>query len=79
MTAPLLPAAEIRRLLSLIVASSRHDRNRGKSLGMSTIAKRADLSRAFLYRIAAGDRPMGPESQAKLSRALADVTLLQVD
>jgi hypothetical protein len=79
MTAPLLPAAEIRRLLSLIVASSRHDRNRGKAIGISTIAKRADLSRAFLYRIAAGDLSMGPESHAKLSSALANVRLLQVD
>ena len=75
MTAPLLSVPEIRRRLSFIIASSRHDRYRGKSLTVNAIAKRADLSRTFLYFIAYGTRPMGPESHAKLSKALADVTV----
>ena len=79
MNAPLLPVAEIRRRLSFVIASSRHDRYRGKSLTVNAIAKRADLSRTFLYFIAAGTRPMGPESHAKLSNALADVTVTLTD
>ena len=77
--APLLSAEEIRHRLSLIRASSRHERNRGRLIGINTIAQRADLSRTFLYTIVYGTRPMSKVSQAKLSKALAGVTLPGID
>jgi hypothetical protein len=75
---PLLSTDEIRHRLSIIRASSRHDRYRRKSPGMSTIAKRANLSAAFLYQVVYGQQ-ISRESQAKLSKALADIDLRNVD
>ena len=78
-TETLLSEHEIRRRLSIIRASSKHDRYRGKAIGIKTIARRADLSRGYLYLLAYGQRPIGPESRVRLSAALADVSVSDFD
>ena len=73
---PLLSTDEIKRRLAAIKASDQLARLRGDAISMRSIANRAQLSLAFLYLIANGQRVPYPPAQRKLSAALQGVEML---
>ena len=76
---PLLSTDEIRSRLWAIRNSDRTERYASRSPGISTIAKRTNLSRDYLYLLIYGQRSPSPKAQRKLSAALKDIGLLTLD
>jgi hypothetical protein len=73
---PMLSTDEIKRRLAAIKASDQLARLRGDIISMRSVANRAQLSLAFLYLIANGQRVPYPPAQRKLSAALQGVEML---
>ena len=72
---PLLSAEEIRRRLSAILNSDPIDKFARRTPGLSTIAKRANQSRNYMYLLCYGHRVPNLETRQKLSEALKDINV----
>jgi len=71
---PLLSNAEIRRRLRLIASTPISERNSKRSVGLNTVARRADLARWYIYQLC-NDHTPSPKTAARLSAVLQSLDM----